>query len=219
MALDVIREAHTLFSSCASFVSECSNRVDSFVGQSIWLFSTCDISVNFALTLGALVILITFAMIPRSYWKSSSPAHSPDSSAPSSLAKEYKSENGQLEKPTRRSRKFWWIVLAIATVLLALILSLSLRLTVGRQHHGGTNSSARSTIVDLGYSSYRGNTYGGVRQWLGIRYAASPTGDLRFAAPQDPIANSTLQNAVTVCMEILRSLINAHCCESMAQPV
>ncbi|KAH9217163.1 Alpha/Beta hydrolase protein [Leptodontidium sp. 2 PMI_412] len=50
--------------------------------------------------------------------------------------------------------------------------------------------------VDLGYSKYQGsNVENGVTQWLGIRYAAAPVGDLRFRAPRDPTANTTLQIA------------------------
>lgn len=177
----------------------CSDRIDSFVGQStIWHFFPSDKPVSSALTLGALIILIAFIMIPKRYWSFSSPAHIPDS--PNSLSKEYNSENGQLQKWPHRPRTFWWIILAIATVLLALILALSL--TLGREHHSGGERNHLGAIVDLGYSEYQGHTYdGGVSAWLGIRYAAPPTGHLRFAAPQDPIANNTLQRATKVCFD------------------
>ena len=196
--------AHLSSSSCLpSSFSECSPQLKSFVGQSSrWLFSSLHSPSNSALTLGALVVLIAFIMILRKYWISSTSAPSPDSSAPSSLAKEYKSENGQLQRPSPRPRKVWWIVLATAIVFLGLILGLSLGLTLGRDHHGGSEIGSRGAIVDLGYSAYQGNTQSnGVSQWLGIRYAAPPTGDLRFAAPQDPIEDSTLQEANKVCLE------------------
>lgn len=46
---------------------------------------------------------------------------------------------------------------------------------------------AVDTVVDLGYQSYEGvSSDSGVTQWLGMRYAAPPLGDLRFAAPMDP---------------------------------
>lgn len=46
--------------------------------------------------------------------------------------------------------------------------------------------SAQPT-VDLGYAQYAGDGIGnGVSQFLGLRYAKAPTGDLRFAAPQPP---------------------------------
>jgi carboxylesterase type B len=47
--------------------------------------------------------------------------------------------------------------------------------------------AAVDSCVHLDYSSYNGVALpNGVTQWLGIRYAAPPLGDLRFAAPQDP---------------------------------
>ncbi|CAG8952486.1 hypothetical protein HYFRA_00001233 [Hymenoscyphus fraxineus] len=50
--------------------------------------------------------------------------------------------------------------------------------------------------VDLGYAKYRGaNVKNGVSQWLGMRYAAPPLGDLRWRAPADPLVNTTLQPA------------------------
>ena len=49
--------------------------------------------------------------------------------------------------------------------------------------------SALNSVVDLGYSKYRGRVQdSGVVQWLGIRFAAPPEGALRFSAPQDPVA-------------------------------
>ena len=129
-------------------------------------------------------------MIPRKYWHFSAPARAPDSCAPWPPGKEYKSEDGQLEKKKHRRRRFWWFTLAISILLLGLILGLSLGLTRAR------HDSTLSAIVDVGYSKYQGNTYSqGVSQWLGIRYAAPPTGNLRFAAPGDPAENSTLQKA------------------------
>ncbi|KAH7143732.1 Alpha/Beta hydrolase protein [Dactylonectria macrodidyma] len=59
-----------------------------------------------------------------------------------------------------------------------------------------SSANAVNPTVDLGYSKYRGKTYSnGVTQWLGMRYAAPPLGDLRFSAPQDPIQNDTVQDA------------------------
>lgn len=43
------------------------------------------------------------------------------------------------------------------------------------------------TLVELDYAKYDGVANDtGVTHWLGMRYAASPVGDLRFARPQDP---------------------------------
>ncbi|KAJ6520815.1 Alpha/Beta hydrolase protein [Mycena vulgaris] len=54
-------------------------------------------------------------------------------------------------------------------------------------------------IVDLGYAQYQGtvNTANNITNFLGIRYAAAPLGDLRFRAPQPP-ANVTGVQLATV---------------------
>jgi acetylcholinesterase len=62
----------------------------------------------------------------------------------------------------------------------------------GHSNHGGYGQGqAISTTVDLGYSQYQGYTAEGVNQWLGIRFAAPPTGDLRWRAPQPPPLNNS----------------------------
>ncbi|KAF1944125.1 acetylcholinesterase precursor [Clathrospora elynae] len=47
--------------------------------------------------------------------------------------------------------------------------------------------------VDLGYGVYRGyaNASTGINTWRGIRFAAPPTGDLRWQGPQPPAINRT----------------------------
>ncbi|KAE8141459.1 Alpha/Beta hydrolase protein [Aspergillus pseudotamarii] len=55
-------------------------------------------------------------------------------------------------------------------------------------------TAAQEVVVDLEYARYRGRALSnGLVQWLGIRYAASPTGPLRFSAPQTslPIPEDT----------------------------
>jgi hypothetical protein len=55
---------------------------------------------------------------------------------------------------------------------------------------------AVSPLVHLGYSSYQGTSLpNGITQWLGLRYAAPPVGDLRFAAPRDPFSTEGVQAA------------------------
>ena len=46
---------------------------------------------------------------------------------------------------------------------------------------------AVGTTVDLGYAIYKGVVQPNevVTQWLGMRFAAPPLGNLRFRAPQD----------------------------------
>lgn len=59
--------------------------------------------------------------------------------------------------------------------------------------------TSASAVVDLGYARYEGRTLSnGVTQWLGIRYAAAPTGNLRFAAPRDPPSVKGTQQATKV---------------------
>ena len=48
-----------------------------------------------------------------------------------------------------------------------------------------------TNTVDLGYSKYEGYTAEGVNQWLGMRFAAPPVGDLRWRAPQPPPQNTS----------------------------
>lgn len=56
--------------------------------------------------------------------------------------------------------------------------------------------TAVSPLVKLQYASYEGTALpNGVTQWLGLRYAAPPLGDLRFAAPQDPKPEYKTQQA------------------------
>ncbi|KAI1411979.1 alpha/beta-hydrolase [Hypoxylon sp. FL1857] len=55
---------------------------------------------------------------------------------------------------------------------------------------------AVSPTVNLVCNKYTGySTPNGVTQWLGMRYAAPPVGNLRFAPPQDPPCNWTIQAA------------------------
>ncbi|KAJ5732063.1 hypothetical protein N7493_003544 [Penicillium malachiteum] len=72
---------------------------------------------------------------------------------------------------------------------------------------------ADSPVVDLGYAKYQGrSTSMGISQWLGIRYAAAPVGDLRFEAPQDPAVVSGVQQATQhgkLCIPVASSLNTA----------
>ncbi|KAF2824556.1 carboxylesterase [Ophiobolus disseminans] len=55
--------------------------------------------------------------------------------------------------------------------------------------------SAVDTLVDVGYAKYQGSVIDSrlkVSAWKGVQYAAPPTGNLRFAAPQDPIVTGTI---------------------------
>jgi acetylcholinesterase len=53
-------------------------------------------------------------------------------------------------------------------------------------------------VVDLGYSIYQGITQNGINKWLGMRFAAPPTGNFRWRAPALPLATTGVQLATTV---------------------
>ncbi len=69
--------------------------------------------------------------------------------------------------------------------------------TTGAGSGGATNIN---TTVDLGYAKYVGEDVGdGISTWFGIRYAATPTGNLRFRGPADPPTTGQTVQANTVC--------------------
>ena len=137
-----------------------------------------------------------------------------------------------LDSPYKDARPRWrrllasricWIISVIAMLLLGLVLGLSIGLTRSKsilpsnepgapQPHLSQPGQLLGAVVDLGYTKYQGDTYpGGISQWLGIRYAQPPVGDLRFAAPQDITGDGTLQMATKVCHKcpsLIRCLAN-----------
>ena len=57
-----------------------------------------------------------------------------------------------------------------------------------------------SPLVDLGYTKLQGVAgLPGTTQWLGIRYAAAPIGQLRFANPQEPPSTEGVVDSTKVC--------------------
>lgn len=62
------------------------------------------------------------------------------------------------------------------------------------------NHPVLAPIVDLGYVKYQGIALdSGVNEYLGMRYAEPPVGNLRWRAPQDLCqTNITVQNATQV---------------------
>lgn len=59
-----------------------------------------------------------------------------------------------------------------------------------------TASCLGAPVVDLGYAKYEGTSQAnGQNQFLGIRFAAPPLGNLRFRAPQVPLPTPGIQQA------------------------
>lgn len=60
-------------------------------------------------------------------------------------------------------------------------------------------STSVTKVVDLGYATYQSNLVidEGVTSFLGVRYAAPPTGSQRWQAPQPPATVPGVQNATT----------------------
>ncbi|KAG2359504.1 Alpha/Beta hydrolase protein [Suillus spraguei] len=60
-------------------------------------------------------------------------------------------------------------------------------------------ATTNAPIVDLGYAQYQGSVDPATNttSFLGIRYAAPPIGELRWVAPQPPLATSGIQQAIT----------------------
>jgi hypothetical protein len=82
------------------------------------------------------------------------------------------------------------------TILANLALGLPL-LSEGSPLNKGRHS--KNPTVDLGYAQYEGIALDvGVNQFLGIRYAAPPLGNLRFRAPEDPVITHGVQDAKEV---------------------
>ena len=87
-------------------------------------------------------------------------------------------------------------VFSSASVALVLLLPTGLCAPASARHDVWRQDQAITSTTDLGYAKYQGTSLkAGVNQWLGMAFAAPPTGDLRWRAPQDPIVNQTLQQA------------------------
>ncbi|KXS94323.1 hypothetical protein AC579_3733 [Pseudocercospora musae] len=71
------------------------------------------------------------------------------------------------------------------------------------EHH---NPQTASPIANLSYATYYGTALpNGVSQWLGIRYAAPPTGARRFRRAEPPLPTAQIQNAAShgpVCLPV-----------------
>jgi acetylcholinesterase len=81
--------------------------------------------------------------------------------------------------------------LVLATVLSSLATDVAAKPLLPRQDAG--------PIIDLGYSQYEGIALSsGVNQFLGMRFAAPPLGELRFRAPVNPDVTTGVLQAKAV---------------------
>jgi len=135
------------------------------------------------------------------------------------------SEKLQANAPDRK-RKWTKIALITAAVLIPIIiLAACLGALLPKKHsssNGSSNNGAGSSsssgggsdstdnnknaLVHLDYASYQGTQLeAGVNQYLGVRFAAPPIGNLRWRAPQPPVKVEGTQNATSfapVCLAV-----------------
>ncbi|KAK1636801.1 Alpha/Beta hydrolase protein [Colletotrichum phormii] len=92
------------------------------------------------------------------------------------------------------TRKFNWrrhsapvVIASMILAALSVVLYFNIREYLAVRDEVRFDANLPRVTVDLGYARYAGNSLpSGVNQFLGMRYAASPIGNLRWRAPQDP---------------------------------
>jgi len=107
----------------------------------------------------------------------------------------------KLQQHKSKSRRSFLIKIALISlaVLISLIILIACLATLlHRNHHNGPSNS-KPPVVQLDYGTYQGNFLSaGVHEFLGMRFAAPPTGDLRWRAPSHPFTFDGTQNATVV---------------------
>lgn len=100
--------------------------------------------------------------------------------------------------------KYWKVVFASITMFLAFTIGLAISLLPAQAALLPINQLAhaaiqRSDIVNLTYAQYQGvSLHNGVDQFIGMRYASPPLGELRWRAPQDPPSSDSVVDALSV---------------------
>ncbi|TQN74010.1 putative secreted lipase, partial [Colletotrichum shisoi] len=107
-----------------------------------------------------------------------------------------------LPQPSMERRKFDWrrfsAPVTIASMILA-VLSVVLYFSIREHLTARDEANLPRVTVDLGYTRYSGNVLpSGVNQFLGMRFAAPPIGNLRWRAPQDPEPKEGTTDAIDV---------------------
>ena len=127
-----------------------------------------------------------------SAWNNAAPA--PSTQSRGIPNKELEAAEPWLKRPLRSSLRSSWCKIALTVpMLLIVVVILAVVLSIETKHHKNISRAAAITptrngnIVTLADGQYQGTTqHNGITSWLGMRYAAAPVGNLRFAAPQDP---------------------------------
>ncbi|KAI0842892.1 alpha/beta-hydrolase [Hypoxylon sp. FL0890] len=107
----------------------------------------------------------------------------------------------------RRDIKPWYIYALIGTAIITLAVVLSAVLVIRHNRKEAieedqrTPSDISKARVNLRYAQYQGSLVGddnGVAQYLGMRYAAPPTGDRRWRAPVEPEVDDSGDQAADI---------------------
>ena len=135
-------------------------------------------------------------MDSRNFRHTDASSQKTQSSSSSSQDLEDEKIDPRQHRPSPWKRMRVWIVMLSTLIVFALVLGLSLGLTLDHKQQCNATCGRKYPIVDLGYAKYQGTSSpAGIKQWLGMRYAAPPVGDLRFAAPQDPVKEDKIIKA------------------------
>ncbi|EED16023.1 triacylglycerol lipase, putative [Talaromyces stipitatus ATCC 10500] len=96
-------------------------------------------------------------------------------------------------KPSKRRKIIYYAI--VAMIFLAIV---AIGLGLGLSARAAKDDHRYSNVVLLDYAAYRGHMQdNGVSYWKGMRYAAAPTGSLRFAGPQEPDIVLEVQDAIS----------------------
>ena len=134
----------------------------------------------------------------------SNPSHSL-STKPSPSTSEVTHE--KMDQPKTPNRKRFWTKVTLITlaILIPIIILVACLATLLPRKHSQSNSGSSSSspssddqaVAHLDYGSYQGTRLAasGVDQYMGVRFAAPPTGNNRWRAPQPPLKFNGTQNA------------------------